>query len=144
MRNFSPRLRRAFTLVELLIVIIIIAVLAAVAIPKFANSSTRSKESTLRSNLKIVRNAIDMARSDTGLNVKLPADLASPTAPALMNTPGGTTGVAVPAGSWRGPYVEAVPVDPISGTALTWTEATTIVKPSATGNDSSGVAFNTY
>ena len=33
----------AFTLVELLIVIIIIAVLAAIAIPKFANQSTRSK-----------------------------------------------------------------------------------------------------
>ena len=53
--RFRKVWNKGFTLVELLIVIIIIAVLAAIAIPKFANSSLRSKESALRSNLKISR-----------------------------------------------------------------------------------------
>ncbi|MCX6341865.1 MAG: prepilin-type N-terminal cleavage/methylation domain-containing protein, partial [Fimbriimonadales bacterium] len=66
-------IKKGFTLVELLIVIIIIAVLAAIAIPKFSSSSQRSKESSLRANLKLVRNAIDLFRADTGA---FPASLA--------------------------------------------------------------------
>ena len=40
--------RRGFTLVELLIVIIILAVIAAIAIPKFNNSSRMAKEAALK------------------------------------------------------------------------------------------------
>ena len=60
-------MRRAFTLVELLIVIIIIAVLAAVAIPKFQNSSQRADEASARADLKVIRQAIELFRNDTTL-----------------------------------------------------------------------------
>jgi general secretion pathway protein G len=59
-RRRNSRARFGFTLVELLIVIVILAVLAAIAIPKFMDSGTRSKESSLKSNLKLVRTALEL------------------------------------------------------------------------------------
>ena len=137
-------IKKGFTLVELLIVIIIIAVLAAIAIPKFSNSSTRSKESSLRANLKLVRNAIDLFRADTGA---YPANMAglttSPT--SGLNASGGTCTIA--ATDWRGPYLQAVPPDPVSGSAMTYgTSATDVgtVKSSMTGNGLDGTAYSSW
>ncbi|MCL6624610.1 MAG: prepilin-type N-terminal cleavage/methylation domain-containing protein, partial [Fimbriimonadales bacterium] len=58
-------LKKGFTLVELLIVIIIIAILAAIVVPKFADSGLRSKEAALKSNLKLLRNAVELFKADT-------------------------------------------------------------------------------
>ena len=51
-----------FTLVELIIVVIIISVLAAVAVPMVETSIKRGKEIQLRRNLRIIRSAIDEFR----------------------------------------------------------------------------------
>lgn len=110
---------KGFTLVELLIVIIIIAILAAVVVPKFGNSSTRGKEGALRSDLKVMRNAIDMFKADTGYLPGALADLAATTAPAK-----GLDSAAVlqniQAADWKGPYLDAITADPF-GTAYAYT-----------------------
>ncbi len=49
-----------FTLVELLIVVIILGVLAAVAIPQFGSSTDDARLSTLQSNLSSLRNAAEL------------------------------------------------------------------------------------
>ncbi len=60
-----PSFRRAsagFTLVELLIVVIILGILAAVVIPQFQSVTAEAKESALRSDLATVRQAISLYR----------------------------------------------------------------------------------
>lgn len=48
-----------FTLIELLIVVIILAILAAIVVPQFANTTVDAKEATLDANLATVRGAIE-------------------------------------------------------------------------------------
>lgn len=62
-----PTLRRAaqrgFTLVELLIVVIIMAILAAIVIPQFSSATTDTKEAALDANLAAMRNAIELYKA---------------------------------------------------------------------------------
>ena len=51
--------RRAFSLVELVIVIVILGIIAAVAIPRITSGSRNAGETALRANLRTIRNAID-------------------------------------------------------------------------------------
>lgn len=50
---------RGFTLIELLIVVIILAILAAIAIPQFSSSTTDAQMAALDANLSTVRSAIE-------------------------------------------------------------------------------------
>lgn len=140
--------RSAFTLVELLIVIIVIAILAAIAIPKFANSGTRSREAALKGNLKLLRNAVELFRNDTGAFPSALADLAATTAPANGKDSSGNN-KTITASDFKGPYLQSVDSDPVSGSAYTYQSTSGAnpvgtVKSSATGNASDGTAFSTW
>ncbi len=58
--------RRAFTLIELLIVVAIIGVLAAIAVPNFLNAQVRAKIARVRSDLRSLALAIDSYHLDRG------------------------------------------------------------------------------
>ena len=138
--------RSGFTLVELLIVIIVIAVLAAIAIPKFVNSSARSKEASLHADLKLVRDAVELFHNDTGT---FPASLDSLSATIAPANGLDSTGASSPinAPDWKGPYVASVPSDPVSAISLILSVTSPTVgqvNSSASGSDSSGIAFSTY
>jgi len=55
---------RAFTLIELLIVVAILGVLAAIAIPNFLNAQIRAKVSRALADLRSIRTAVDMYTAD--------------------------------------------------------------------------------
>jgi general secretion pathway protein G len=52
-------LQRGFSLIELMVVMAIISVLIAIAVPIYEKSIIRAKESVLRSNLASIRNMVD-------------------------------------------------------------------------------------
>lgn len=55
---------KAFTLVELIVVIALVAILAATGIPTYRNISVRAEETRIKRILTNARSAIDMWRSD--------------------------------------------------------------------------------
>lgn len=58
--------RRAFSLVELVVVVLIVGILAAVAAPRMFNTSNSAKESAAKASLSVVRNAIELYNSENG------------------------------------------------------------------------------
>ena len=61
---YKTRKTKGFSLVELVIVIVILGVIAAIAIPRISSGSKNAGESALRANLQSVRNAIDWYYGD--------------------------------------------------------------------------------
>src|ERR1043165_9722549 len=60
------KLRKGFTLIELLIVVVIIGILAAIAIPKFANTKKKAYKTAMISDLRNLVTAEEAFFSDSG------------------------------------------------------------------------------
>ncbi len=144
-RKLSAK-KRGFTLVELLIVIVILAVLAAIAIPRFMDSGARSKEASLRGDLKLLRNSIELFHNDTGAWPTALADLTGSAAPASGKDNAGSS-KTITAGDYKGPYLQTVPTDPIGGAAFTYVVTSPNVgkvTSSASGNGLDGTAYSSW
>jgi len=61
----QSRDRRGFTLIELLIVVAIIAILAAIAVPNFLEAQTRSKVSRVQADMRTLATGIEAYRVDS-------------------------------------------------------------------------------
>ena len=62
----STRVRHGFTLVELVIVILILGILAAVAAPRMFDTANRARQNATRHSLAVVREAIQVYRAEFG------------------------------------------------------------------------------
>ena len=148
-KNGSRRKVSGFTLIEMLVVVVVMAILAAIVLPKFQDQSRRSKESALKSNLAQIRSSVATFQADTGYYPKALSDLAA-TSAASVSGAYDTSGTAqtITATDWHGPYITgSVPNDPVSASAFTYSVTSPNVgkvSSSATGNDLNGTAYSTY
>lgn len=62
----GKRTSRGFTLIELVVVLMLVSILAAIVAPMVGSSITRAKESALRENLYLLRKTIDDFYADKG------------------------------------------------------------------------------
>ncbi len=116
MHRFHRRLR-GFSLVELVIVIVIIGVIAAIAVPRLSRGAKGARDASLRGNLAVMRNAIELYSAEHGGNF--------PTVAAFVNMlttysdEAGATVATKDATHIFGPYLKAVPGLPIAGVGTT-------------------------
>ncbi|MEI7807460.1 MAG: type II secretion system major pseudopilin GspG [Verrucomicrobiota bacterium] len=93
----TTKLRRAFTLVEMLLVVTIIGILAALVIPKIVGRSEQARATAAHADISSIKTALDAFEVDNGFYPKSIQDLV--TAPSNAK-------------NWHGPYLEKVPQDP--------------------------------
>lgn len=104
---------KGFTLVEILIVVVILGILAAIVIPQFTSASIDAKESSLVSDLQAIRSQIELYKIHH--NDNLPGTQAGndfETAMTSKTDQDGVVGVG-PTFKW-GPYMREIPVNPFN------------------------------
>jgi general secretion pathway protein G len=102
---------RGFTLVEILIVVIILGILAAIVIPQFTSASSDARTSNVKTTLNSIRTQIELFKSQHN---DTPPQLTGMWALLLNHTDTAETDVAVPTGTRWGPYLQAAPMNPLN------------------------------
>jgi general secretion pathway protein G len=85
-----------FTLIELIVVMLIIAMLASLAVPRYFGSIEKSKNAVLKENLSLMRDALDKYYGDNGIYPATLDDLVSRK------------------------YLRSIPRDPVTESSSTW------------------------
>ena len=162
MNRKPSRTGGGFTLVELLIVVIILSILAAIVVPQFASSTTDAKYSALDANLASLRGTTELYFQQHGA---YPGAVASSggTPPAggtagtgaagtaqafadqltMYSNAAGQTATSSDANYKYGPYLKkGLPVEPISGSAAVEISTAGVLGMTATAGTNAGYKFD--
>jgi general secretion pathway protein G len=134
------RAKSGFTLVEILIVVVILGILAAVVIPQFTEASTEAKTSSLCTDLQTMRSQIELYKVQHNDNL-----------PGVVNAPQHTAGAGFEAsltgqtdiygevGTDYGPYIQKFPKNQFNDLATVQVEDGN----TGLGNGNTGWHFDT-
>jgi general secretion pathway protein G len=125
-----------FTLVEILIVVVILGILAAIVIPQFSQASTEARENRLRADLQTVRSQIELYKIQH-TNDALPGAGTATFVQAMT----GSTDINGAVGAGFGPYLQQMPVNPFSATEVIGVSVR--IDGAAAGAASDGWRFDT-
>jgi general secretion pathway protein G len=161
---------KGFSLVEILIVVMIVGILAAIAIPKFSNASQIARENTLKDDLRLMRTQLGVYRTQHAVFPGYPAGDTNqvPTAAIAVDqllmcsdALGNVSDVRTNLYKW-GPYIDQMPKNPLNGkadikilspgdaftpdgtTGWLYQPATGLIKANVAGNDGAGHAIVDY
>jgi general secretion pathway protein G len=119
----APGRRRAFTLVEILIVVIILGILASIVIPQFSSASHQARENTLKDDMRFLRSQVQVYRAQHrdvppgypgGDYTATPSETDFLDQMTLFSNELGSTGPARSTATPYGPYLSRMPPNPLN------------------------------
>ncbi len=112
---------KGFTLIELLIVVVIIGILAAIAIPKFSATREKAYFAAMKSDLKNLASQQEIWYSDSYTYTDVVTDL------GFVSSDGVTVVISnISADGWAATAVHAAMTDPNDGCAIYYGAATVV------------------
>ena len=114
---FRHSANRGFTLVEILIVVVILGILAAMVVPQFTNASVSAQSSSMQSSLQTIRSQIELYHAHHDSTYPTLAQLSAAWNVLTSRTDvhgnvGTTDGVHI-----YGPYIKQMPSNPFEGSS---------------------------
>lgn len=103
------RRSKGFALIEVLLVIVVIAILWLIVIPRLLEAGRKAKEARMKGALHDLRNAIQQFEADCG---DYPSSLEDLMAPKGSCPPDGGNGIAIDPKTYKGPYIDRIPENP--------------------------------
>ncbi|HUO07052.1 MAG TPA: prepilin-type N-terminal cleavage/methylation domain-containing protein [Phycisphaerae bacterium] len=149
MKNHSPVSRRGFTLVEILIVVIILGILAAIVIPQFTNASNDARNNSVASTLQTMRSQIELFKIQHADTPPDPTGFIT----VMTGKTNPTDLTATAATGTLGPYLQTFPTNPVNGfstvantagTAAGWIYTVTNGQYTVSATNTTGTAALTY
>lgn len=141
MHTYRIRARKSsgFTLVEILIVVIILGILAAIVIPQFTNASQDARESSVVSQLQTLRSQVELYKLQH--HEQYPTDDGTAAGAWDWTLLTGKTDEFGTAGGTLGPYLQQTPVNPLNNNT-TMASAATDADAATTPADGDAFVFS--
>ena len=116
--KITPLNRKGFTLVEIMIVVAIIALLAAIAVPGFMRARKRSQASRILNDLRLIDSALDQYAIENNKKTNDPVGVADWTKYVKKGSPLYNTGSSVFGTPYNAQTVDTIPQVPSADYAV--------------------------